>query len=70
LLDGGGVLVSTICTDASGRAASISQHRRREDKIKTVNPDQLELPVLRAMIYEAVLLNMCGAPAATLPDRK
>jgi hypothetical protein len=31
--------------------------------IKPFNSENLELPVLRAMIYEAFLLNMCGAPS-------
>jgi Asp-tRNA(Asn)/Glu-tRNA(Gln) amidotransferase A subunit family amidase len=35
---------------------------------KTVKVGELELPVLHAMIYETVLLNMCGAPVVTLPD--
>src|ERR1700722_20178683 len=35
---------------------------------KTVKLEQLELPVLRAMIYETFLLNMCGALVVTLPD--
>jgi Asp-tRNA(Asn)/Glu-tRNA(Gln) amidotransferase A subunit family amidase len=35
---------------------------------KTVKLGELELPVLRAMIYETFLLNMCGAPVMTLPD--
>ncbi|KJC48753.1 hypothetical protein UP09_08475 [Bradyrhizobium sp. LTSP885] len=35
---------------------------------KTVKVGGLELPVLRAMIYETFLLNMCGAPVVALPD--
>jgi Asp-tRNA(Asn)/Glu-tRNA(Gln) amidotransferase A subunit family amidase len=35
---------------------------------KTIKLGELELPVLRAMIYETFLLNMCGAPVVTLPD--
>jgi Asp-tRNA(Asn)/Glu-tRNA(Gln) amidotransferase A subunit family amidase len=35
---------------------------------RTVKLGELELPVLRAMIYETSLLNMYGAPVVTLPD--
>jgi len=35
---------------------------------KTVKVGQMELPVLRAMIYETFMLNMCGAPVVVLPD--
>jgi Asp-tRNA(Asn)/Glu-tRNA(Gln) amidotransferase A subunit family amidase len=35
---------------------------------KTAKLGELELPVLRAMIYETFLLNMYGAPVVTLPD--
>jgi Asp-tRNA(Asn)/Glu-tRNA(Gln) amidotransferase A subunit family amidase len=35
---------------------------------KAVKLGELELPVLRAMIYETFLLNMYGAPVVTLPD--
>lgn len=35
---------------------------------KTVKLGELELPVLRAMIYETFLLNMCGAPVVAIPD--
>jgi Asp-tRNA(Asn)/Glu-tRNA(Gln) amidotransferase A subunit family amidase len=35
---------------------------------KAVKLRELELPVLRAMIYETFMLNMCGAPVVVLPD--
>lgn len=35
---------------------------------KAVKLRELELPVLRAMIYETFLLNMCDAPVVPLPD--
>ena len=49
----GGIRIPAACTGVHDKAVKLGE---------------LELPVLRAMIYETFLLNMYGAPVVTLPD--